>query len=97
MAYADFVTAMMAFFLVMWILGMDENVKKAVEGYFANPVGYRKGYSTGVSPISTGAAPVYRAKTPARRARRPRRAREALEEAAAATAGQLGRCRTSRS
>jgi chemotaxis protein MotB len=57
-AYADFVTAMMAFFMVMWILGMDENVKKAIEGYFSNPVGYRKGYSTGVSPISTGAAPV---------------------------------------
>lgn len=57
-AYADFVTAMMAFFMVMWILGMDENVKKAIEGYFSNPVGYRKGYSMGVSPISTGAAPV---------------------------------------
>ena len=25
-AYADFVTAMMAFFMVMWILGMDENL-----------------------------------------------------------------------
>ena len=26
-AYADFVTAMMAFFMVMWIIGMDQNVK----------------------------------------------------------------------
>ncbi|MFN5202555.1 MAG: flagellar motor protein MotB, partial [Gemmatimonas sp.] len=42
-AYADFVTAMMAFFMVMWILGMDEKTKQAVEGYFSNPVGYKKG------------------------------------------------------
>ncbi|HET8655392.1 MAG TPA: flagellar motor protein MotB [Longimicrobiaceae bacterium] len=56
-AYADFVTAMMAFFMVMWILGMDENVRQAVEGYFSNPVGMEKGYSTGASPISSGNSP----------------------------------------
>ena len=53
-AYADFVTAMMAFFMVMWILGMDDKTKKAIEGYFANPVGYKKGYGAGSSPISAG-------------------------------------------
>jgi chemotaxis protein MotB len=56
-AYADFVTAMMAFFLVMWILGMDEGARSAVEGYFSNPVGYEKGYSSGNSPISSGNSP----------------------------------------
>jgi chemotaxis protein MotB len=56
-AYADFVTAMMAFFMVMWILGMDPNTKSSVEGYFANPVGYKKGYSSGTSPLSSGASP----------------------------------------
>ena len=56
-AYADFVTAMMAFFMVMWILGMDENLRKAIEGYFSNPVGFRKGYSAGASPLSAGASP----------------------------------------
>ncbi len=56
-AYADFVTAMMAFFMVMWILGMDERVKQAIEGYFSNPVGYKKGYSAGASPISSGSSP----------------------------------------
>ena len=56
-AYADFVTAMMAFFMVMWILGMDENLRKAVEGYFSNPVGFKKGYSAGASPLSSGASP----------------------------------------
>lgn len=56
-AYADFVTAMMAFFMVMWILGMDSDVRKAIEGYFTNPVGLHQGYSSGVSPISTGSSP----------------------------------------
>ncbi|MFN8582732.1 MAG: flagellar motor protein MotB [Gemmatimonadaceae bacterium] len=56
-AYADFVTAMMAFFMVMWILGMDENLRKAIEGYFSNPVGFKKGYSAGASPLSSGASP----------------------------------------
>ncbi|HPI18965.1 MAG TPA: flagellar motor protein MotB [Candidatus Kapabacteria bacterium] len=36
-AYADFVTAMMAFFIVMWILGQSEEVKKQVEAYFQDP------------------------------------------------------------
>jgi len=56
-AYADFVTAMMAFFMVMWILGMDDQTKSAVEGYFSNPVGYRKGYGAGSSPVSIGSTP----------------------------------------
>ena len=34
-AYADFVTAMMAFFLLMWILNMvPKDVQKAIESYF---------------------------------------------------------------
>lgn len=56
-AYADFVTAMMAFFMVMWILGMESDVRKAIEGYFTNPVGLEQGYSSGVSPIATGSSP----------------------------------------
>ena len=56
-AYADFVTAMMAFFMVMWIIGMDQHTREAIEGYFSNPVGYKKGYSAGKSPISSGNSP----------------------------------------
>ena len=36
-AYADFVTAMMAFFLVMWITGQSKDVKQAVAQYFRDP------------------------------------------------------------
>ena len=56
-AYADFVTAMMAFFMVMWILGMDDKTKLAIEGYFANPVGYKKGYGSGSSALFAGSSP----------------------------------------
>jgi chemotaxis protein MotB len=38
-AYADFVTAMMAFFLVMWIVAQNKSVKEAVSGYFRDPFG----------------------------------------------------------
>src|SRR3954469_12406880 len=38
-AYADFITAMMAFFIVMWLLSSSEQVKKAVGGYFQDPTG----------------------------------------------------------
>jgi chemotaxis protein MotB len=62
-AYADFVTAMMAFFMVMWILGMDDKTKQAIEGYFANPVGYKKGYGSGSSPLSIGTTPANIQKT----------------------------------
>ncbi|RMH17428.1 MAG: hypothetical protein D6701_07565 [Gemmatimonadetes bacterium] len=56
-AYADFVTAMMAFFLVMWIMSMDEGVKDLVQGYFSNPIGWRKAFSGGQNPLSSGNAP----------------------------------------
>jgi len=36
-AYADFVTAMMALFIVLWILGQSEKAQKAVAFYFNNP------------------------------------------------------------
>ena len=36
-AYADFVTAMMAFFLVMWLAAQDSRIRTAVAGYFQEP------------------------------------------------------------
>jgi chemotaxis protein MotB len=41
-AYADFVTAMMAFFMVMWILGLSDDSKSQISGYFNDPFGYSK-------------------------------------------------------
>lgn len=36
-ALADFMTALMAFFLVMWLLGQSAETKKAVSDYFSTP------------------------------------------------------------
>jgi len=44
-AYADFVTAMMAFFLVMWICGQDQKVRRAVSHYFQDPISSDSGIS----------------------------------------------------
>ena len=39
-AYADFVTAMMSLFIVLWLLSSsNEQVKKSVAGYFNDPKG----------------------------------------------------------
>jgi chemotaxis protein MotB len=52
-AYADFVTAMMAFFLVLWILGQSQNVKQAIGGYFRDPGVFDYEKSTGILPGAT--------------------------------------------
>ena len=38
-AYADFTTAMMAFFMVMWITSQSEDIKEAVAEHFSHPLG----------------------------------------------------------
>ena len=38
-AYADFVTAMMSLFIVLWLMGSSAKVKQAVAGYFNDPKG----------------------------------------------------------
>jgi len=53
-AYADFVTAMMAFFLVMWLVTQTDIVKKAVQGYFQDPGGYKKSVQLSIVAKGTG-------------------------------------------
>jgi chemotaxis protein MotB len=47
-AYADFVTAMMAFFLVLWLMSSSNEVKQAIAGYFTDPKGYVRHLGTGL-------------------------------------------------
>jgi len=51
-AYADFVTAMMALFIVLWLLNTSEPVKKAIAGYFRDPSGHSNQNGTGQSGAS---------------------------------------------
>ena len=45
-AYADFVTAMMSLFIVLWLLNSTPQVKKAIAGYFNDPRGTSKKMGT---------------------------------------------------
>src|ERR1051326_1300167 len=54
-AYADFVTAMMALFIVLWLTSADEKVKEAIAAYFNNPTG--PGKLTGLAAAGAGNAP----------------------------------------
>jgi len=38
-AYADFVTAMMAMFIVLWLMNSDPKVQEAISAFFNNPTG----------------------------------------------------------
>jgi chemotaxis protein MotB len=51
-AYADFVTAMMALFIVLWLLTSNEKVREAVGGYFRDPSG--RGKNPGTTLTGTG-------------------------------------------
>jgi chemotaxis protein MotB len=46
-AYADFVTAMMALFIVLWLLNSSKQVREAVGGYFKDPNGVSKKVGNG--------------------------------------------------
>ena len=51
-AYADFVTAMMALFIVLWLMNSSEQVRKAISAYFQDPSG--TGKQSGSSAAGTG-------------------------------------------
>src|ERR1035441_8769200 len=53
-AYADFVTAMMALFIVLWLMSADEKVKEAISAFFNNPTG--PGTQTGSAAAGAGNA-----------------------------------------
>jgi len=53
-AYADFVTAMMSLFIVLWLMGSSEKVKQAVSGYFNDPRGTGKLMGTLMTGTGSG-------------------------------------------
>lgn len=56
-AYADFVTAMMALFIVLWIVGQSNAVKQSISSYFKDPGVFDSGQGGGVLDGSSGSAP----------------------------------------
>lgn len=53
-ALADFMTAMFALFLVMWLVGQSDEVKQGVQGYFQDPVNYARNYRMNISSKGAG-------------------------------------------
>ncbi|MGD1106653.1 MAG: flagellar motor protein MotB [Terracidiphilus sp.] len=53
-AYADFVTALMSLFIVLWLMGQSDPVKKAVAGYFNDPRGTGSLLGTTMSGTGSG-------------------------------------------
>jgi chemotaxis protein MotB len=51
-AYADFVTALMSLFIVLWLMGSSDKIKRAVAGYFNDPRG--TGSQLGTTMTGTG-------------------------------------------
>ncbi len=54
-AYADFVTAMMAFFLVMWLVTQSSTVRQAVQSYFLDPANHGKNFKASILKGGVGA------------------------------------------
>jgi chemotaxis protein MotB len=48
-AYADFVTAMMALFIVLWLMNSSKQIQVAVGGYFKDPTGNSRKVGTDVA------------------------------------------------
>ena len=51
-AYADFVTALMALFIVLWMMNAGPRVKASITGYFRDPRGYTQ--RLGAGPAAAG-------------------------------------------
>lgn len=53
-AYADFATAMMALFIVLWMMNASASVKRSVAGYFRDPRGYARSVAAGPANAGEG-------------------------------------------
>ena len=59
-AYADFVTALMALFIVLWMMNASRAVKESVSGYFRDPRGFTR--KRGAGPAGAGEGMLLRQK-----------------------------------
>src|SRR5690606_23093138 len=49
-AFADFMTSMMALFLVLWLITQSSEVRTAIAGYFQDPMGRANEFGSSVIP-----------------------------------------------
>jgi len=53
-AYADFVTTLMALFIVLWLMSASTQVKQSIAGYFRDPRGYTHKLGAGNASAGEG-------------------------------------------
>ena len=63
-AFADFMTAMFAMFLVLWLVNQSSDVKAAVAGYFQDPLGSAREAGASVIPGQGGQVAPPSSRTP---------------------------------
>ena len=56
-AYADFVTAMMALFIVLWIVGQSKQVKAYIANYFKDPGAFFENTKGGIATVGGNIGP----------------------------------------
>jgi chemotaxis protein MotB len=49
-AFADFMTAMFALFLVLWLIEQSSDIKSAIAGYFQDPLGRANEFGSSILP-----------------------------------------------
>jgi chemotaxis protein MotB len=86
-AYADFVTAMMAFFLVMWLAAQDSTIRTAIAGYFQEPGLLPHEQSNGI--VASGQGGIDNAGMPTVVPRKPQGMLEAEQKALVAAAEHI--------
>lgn len=63
-AFADFMTAMFALFLVLWLVNQSSDVKSAIAGYFQDPLGRADEFGSSIMPGEGAQSPSVRPLTP---------------------------------
>src|ERR1044071_7444600 len=56
-ACSDFVTTMMALFIVLWIVGQNETTREAVAQYFKDPGAFKQGSAASLAHGGSGLLP----------------------------------------
>jgi chemotaxis protein MotB len=56
-AYADFVTTMMALFIVLWIVGQNQEARAAIAQYFRDPGAFKEGQAPSIHQQGAGILP----------------------------------------
>lgn len=64
-AFADFMTAMFALFLVLWLVNQSSDVKSAIAGYFQDPLGRADEFGSSILPGDGAQASAVRVMDPA--------------------------------